>query len=98
MNKTVIRKLDNNNFILAEKLSEPMVRIIAGNEVTYEYKNIDKYYGKLGDAIDGLCRHLGKEKINVPNLLYLIRAEDITQKNMVFLEVTYSQIKEIIEK
>lgn len=96
MNKTVIRKLDKYNFILAEKLSEPIVRNIAGNEVTYEYKNLDKYYGRLGDSIDGLCRYLDKEPINIPNRLYSIRAEDITESNMVFLEVTYSQIKEII--
>lgn len=58
MKNLVIRKLDNNNFVLAEKLNEPQTRMINGIEVIYTFKNLDRYYGNLYEAIKGYFRYL----------------------------------------
>lgn len=58
MNNLVIRKLDNYNFVLAEKLDEPNVRIINGNKVVYYFKNLDKFYGTLHYAVRGYFNHI----------------------------------------
>lgn len=61
--RVVIRKLDNNNFILAEKFEEPVISVIAGKEIERNYKNIDKFYGTLYYALRGLFRH---REANIP--------------------------------
>ena len=57
----VIRKFDNNNFCLAERLAEPKLVVIGGVEVEIRYDNIHKFYGRLHDAICGLYRHSNKQ-------------------------------------
>lgn len=57
----VIRKLDNHNFVLASKLDTQKIVMIGDKEVIYNYKNEDKYYGNLYEAIKGFIRH---NKIN----------------------------------
>ena len=58
-----IKRLDNYNFILAERLDEPTTRSIAGNEIVYTHKNLSKFYGSLYYALRGYFSHLG---VNVP--------------------------------
>lgn len=58
-----IKRLNQFNFILAERLEVPVEREIAGNKVVYNHKNLEKYYGTLKGAIEGYFRHLNR---NVP--------------------------------
>lgn len=58
-----IKRLNQFNFILAERLDSPIEREIAGSKVVYSHKNIDKFYGTLKSAIEGYFRHLN---INTP--------------------------------
>ena len=90
----VIRKLDNYNFVLSEKLNEPVVKLIAGKEITYNYKNIDKFYGRLHDAILGLCRHLKK-----PNLYLNIKIRpDECEGYDKYLNVDYKTLKGLLNE
>ena len=52
--KLVIRKKDNYNFILADKLDEPKIYTIAGKDIISNYDNQDYFYGRLGSALRGL--------------------------------------------
>tara|TARA_R110000796_G_scaffold227286_1_gene344005 strand:- start:853 stop:1140 length:288 start_codon:yes stop_codon:yes gene_type:complete len=58
-----IKRLNQFNFILAERLDAPIEREIAGNKVIYNHKNLEKFYGTLKGAIQGYFRHLN---INTP--------------------------------
>lgn len=96
MQEIHIRRLDNYNFILASKLQEPKTVNIAGNEVVYSYKNIDKYYGNINGAINGLFRHLNINK-KIEEYKNIKPTSD-NELYMPFLEVGVDEILKIIEK
>jgi hypothetical protein len=84
-----IRKLDNYNFTLAEKLDEPRVVKIKDKEIVYNYKNLPCYYGSMYGAIIGLAKHT-KTKIDRDKLedeLHNIYPASGENLYMPFLEV-----------
>lgn len=94
----VLRRLDQYNFTISTELDEPKVISIKGKEVVYKYKNQEKYYGTLYEAIRGLCRFNKVNYFDIPIDLKKIRPRDNEEVYVSFLEVGLDEIKEIIKK
>ena len=93
--KLVIRKKDNYNFILADKLDEPKIYTMAGKDIISNYENKDLFYGRLGSALRGLFKH-SKVKIPfIPEELDLVKpsGQESLYDDWIDLE-----IKEVIER
>lgn len=93
----VIRKLDNHNFTLSQKLDEPQVVNIAGKDVVYEYKNKIAYYGNLHGAISGLLRHTNHNKVTVPDELKTIKPYSDESKYVAFTNVPVAVIMKLLK-
>ena len=91
--RIVIRKFDSNNFSLAEVLDEPSIKMIAGSEVEFNHVNINKYYGRLYDAIKGLSRHINKPELLVDEVKN-VSPSNITDNK--YLDKTYDEIRKMI--
>lgn len=91
--RIVIRKYDSHNFCLAEVLDEPSIKMIAGSEVEFNYININKYYGRLYDAIKGLSRHINKPELLVDEVKN-VSPSNITDNK--YLDKTYDEIRKMI--
>ena len=83
----VIRRLDNYNFTLATKLSEPKIVKIKDKEIVYTYKNEDKFFGNLYGAIRGFIIYNGLDKdIKVPESYKKIKPTSDEELYSMFLE------------
>lgn len=94
MRKIEIRRLNQFNFILAERLEVPVKREIAGSEVVYTHKNIDKFYGTLYAAIRGYFKHLG---INTPTISKSLELVKPSSPESLFIEYMERDLKELLE-
>ena len=86
-----IRKMDNNNFVLAKKLDKPREVTFKGNKVIYEYKNLECYFGSLYGALTHLFK---KENVyyQVPDRFKQIKPNSSEELYMPFLEVGVDEI------
>jgi hypothetical protein len=99
--KLVIRKKDNYNFILADKLDKPKIYTMAGKDIISNYDNQDYFYGTIHGAIYGLLKHSKKNKgislEDIPNELAKIKpnSEDINYNQ--YLDIDADSMLAILE-
>jgi len=102
----VIKKKDNYNFILAEPLKEPIIKIVnfGGKEVEVKqtHKDKDLFYGTLTEAIIGLAKHSGKDISNlrdiIPKELSKVKPSSDLEPYSAFFEVGIAQIMQNYSK
>ena len=82
----VIRKKDKYNFILAEKLKEPLTYEVAGVSITTHFKNLPFYYGRLEAAVIGLYKHTKRK--NPPVVPHGIKPSSSEELYEEYMEVS----------
>ena len=96
----VIKKYDSHNFCLYELLDEPSTVIIAGSEITFEHKRIDKFYGRLYDSIIGLFNYVNKDlnRNNIPLEFKKVKPfSDNLEEYSIYFNKNYIELKSILK-